>query len=81
MTREEVLKAANEIFCDIFDDENIVITELTVADDIEDWDSLEHINLVLALEQRFDMRFNMDEVTGMKNVGDMVDIVMNRGRL
>jgi len=81
MTRESIIEATTEIFCDIFDDDSIIVTESTVADDIEDWDSLEHINLVLALEQRFNLKFSMDEVIGMKNVGDMVDIVMERGRL
>jgi len=81
MTRDSVLEAATEIFCDIFDDDTIIVTDSTVADDIEDWDSLEHINLVLALEQRFSLKFTMDEVIGMKNVGDMVDIVMERGQV
>jgi len=81
MTRDSVLEAAVEIFRDIFDDDSIIITDMTVAEDIEDWDSLEHINLVLALEDRFSLKFTMDEVIGMKNVGDMVDIVIERGRV
>jgi len=81
MTKEDVFEAATEIFHEVFDDDSITITESTVASDIEDWDSLEHINLVLALEKRFDIKFTMDEVLSMKNVGDMVNIVMKRGRI
>lgn len=80
MTREDILKATNEVFHDVFDDDRIVVTETTTADDIEDWDSLEHINLVVAIEQRFNMKFTMGEVTGMKNVGEMVDILLERAK-
>lgn len=81
MTREDILKAVNEVFHDVFDDDSIVVTDATVADDIEDWDSLEHINLIAAMEERFGLRFTMGEVTGMKNVGEMVTIIQERGTL
>ena len=81
MNRERILEIANEVFRDVFDDESITISEATVAADIDDWDSLEHINLILAIEQRFKMKFNMGEVTSMEKVGDMVDILMTRGQL
>ena len=51
----------------------------TRAADIEDWDSLEHINLVAAVEEEFGMKFKMKEVSGMKNVGEMLDIICERG--
>jgi acyl carrier protein len=76
--REEIIKRATEIFQDMFDDDTIVITDQTTANDIEDWDSLMHINLVLAIEKGFGMKFTMGEVTGMKNVGGMVDILLSR---
>ena len=60
------------------DDEEIELKENTTADDIEDWDSLEHINLIVAVENSFDMKFTMGEVTTMKNVGAMVDIILER---
>ena len=78
MNREEVLNKLTEVFQDVFDDETIVITDETTADDIEDWDSLEHINLIVAVEQAFSIKFNMNEVTSMKNVGEMVDIILSR---
>ncbi len=79
MTREDVFSALNEVFQDNFDDADITLTEKTVADDIEEWDSLEHINLIIAIEERFGLKFTMKEVTGMKNVGEMVDIILERG--
>ena len=67
MTHEAIMEKLNEIFQDIFDDDTLVITENTTANDIEDWDSLEHINLVSAVEKAFGMKFRMQEVSGMKN--------------
>ena len=80
MTRETVYERLNEVFKDVFDDETITVQDNTTADDIEDWDSLEHINLVVAVEKCFGMKFTMGEVTGMKNVGAMVDIILERGK-
>lgn len=78
MERTEVFTKLNEIFRDYFDDETITLTDATTADDIEDWDSLEHINLIVAVEKAFGMKFTMGEVTTMKNVGAMVDIIIER---
>lgn len=78
MTREEVFQKLNSVFQDVFDDDSIVVCDETTAADIEDWDSLEHINLMVAIEKDFGMRFNMAEVTGLKNVGEMVDVIMKR---
>ena len=78
MTREQVFERMNLVFRDVFDDDSIVVTGTTTADDIEDWDSLEHINLIVALEEEFGMKFNMGEVTGMKNVGEAADIILAR---
>ena len=76
---ERIYEKLNEIFRDIFDDEEIVVTAETNSGSIEDWDSLEHINLVVAIEKAFQMKFSMDEVTGMKDVGEMVEIIRQRG--
>ena len=76
MNREEVFVRLNEVFRDVFDDESITVTDATTADDIEDWDSLEHINLLAAVEQEFGMKFNMGQVVSMKNVGEMADIIL-----
>lgn len=77
---EKIYEKLNEIFRDIFDDDEIVVTPETNSDSIEDWDSLEHINLVVAIEKAFQMKFSMDEVTGMKDVGEMVEIIRQRGK-
>lgn len=75
---EKIYEVLNEIFRDVFDDEDIVVDAETNSDTIEDWDSLEHINLVVAIEKAFGLKFTMDEVTGMKNVGEMVEIIKVR---
>ena len=60
----------------MFDDKDLIVTNDTTANDIEDWDSLEHINLVSAVEREFDIKFTMAQVRGMKNVGEMVEVIM-----
>ena len=78
MIKEEIYERLNNIFRDIFDDESIVVTAETTANDIEAWDSLEHINLIVAVEKEFGIKFSMKEVVSMKNVGDMVDIIISK---
>lgn len=75
MTKNDIFKKLNLIFRDVFDDEGIVVTETTTADDIEDWDSLEHINLIIEVERTFEIKFSMGEVNGMKNVGEMAELI------
>lgn len=76
MSREEVFERLNNVFRDVFDDDSITVNETTTSDDIEDWDSLDHINLVSAVEQEFQVKFTMGQVVGMKNVGEMVDVIL-----
>ncbi|MCM1251763.1 MAG: acyl carrier protein [Clostridium sp.] len=78
MTREKVYENLNEVFRYIFDDESITVRDETTADDIEDWDSFEHINLVIAVEKKFGIKFTVGEANEMKNVGEMVDIILER---
>lgn len=78
MSREEVLNKVNEIFVDAFDREGLVVNYDTTAGDVEGWDSLMQITIIEMVEDEFNMRFDMDEIVGMKNVGEMVDIVMSR---
>ena len=78
MTREEVLSKVNEIFVDAFDKEDLVIGFQTTANDVEGWDSLMQMNLIEMIEDEFGMRFDMDEVVGMENVGSMIDIIISR---
>lgn len=74
MTRQEIFEKLNEVFSDVFDEE-IVVTENTTAADIADWDSLTHITLISEVEDAFDIKFSMNVVLSMKNVGEMADII------
>jgi acyl carrier protein len=78
MSREEIYEQLNEVFRDVFDDDTIEVNDQTTSKDIEDWDSLEHINLIAAIETQFGMKFTMGQVVTMKNVGEMVDIISSQ---
>ena len=75
MTREAVFEKLNEVFRDVFEDDEITVEDSTTAADVDGWDSLEHINLINAIEQEFDIKFNMGQIVSMKNVGEMVTII------
>ncbi len=75
---EEIFERVNNVFRDVFDDDEIVVDANTTSADIDDWDSLEHINLIVAIENEFGIKFGMNEVTGMKNVGEMVEIISKK---
>ncbi len=80
MDQREVFDRLNRVFREVFDDETIRVTPKTTADDIDDWDSLEHITLISAVEREFRMKFKMGEISSMKNVGEMARIVMERAK-
>ena len=80
MNNHEIVTRLNEVFRDVFGDPSISVTPSTTSADIEDWDSIEHINLVAAVENEFGLRIKMREVSGMKNVGEMMDIIAERGK-
>lgn len=75
MSREEIYEKLNEVFRDVFDDETITVNDETTAADVEGWDSHMHISLIDAVEEEFDIRFDMKTVVKMKNVGEMVDVI------
>ena len=77
---DKIYDRLNKLFRDFFDDEDIEIDADTTADDIDDWDSLEHITLIAAVEREFRMKFKMGEISSMKNVGEMAAIIAERGR-
>lgn len=80
MNRNDIISRLTDVFRDVFDDDSITISDNTTSADIEDWDSIEHINLIGAVEEEFGLRFKMKEVSGMKNVGEMIGIISERGK-
>lgn len=79
MTREEVYERLINVFRDVFDDDTIVVTDTTTAEDIDDWDSFEHINLIVAVEEEFSFKVPMGKAVTMKDVGEMVDLILEMG--
>lgn len=77
---KEIFERLNGVFRDVFDDDSIEVNPNTTADDIEDWDSLNHITLIDAVESEFGVKFTMGEVSGMKNVGEMAEIIQKRAK-
>ncbi|MFT3984459.1 MAG: acyl carrier protein [Lachnospiraceae bacterium] len=78
MTRKQIYEAVQEIFREVFDDESLEIKDETNAEDIEDWDSLEHITLIVAMEKEFRMKFDIKEVNKLENVGGMIDLIRRK---
>lgn len=77
MSREEVFERVTDIFRDVFDDDELVISDSTNSEDIEDWDSLEHIQLIVAMEKEFKVKFDIKTVNSLENVGQMVDLILS----
>jgi acyl carrier protein len=73
MKREEIFSKLNEIFIDVLDLDEVELTENTCANDIEEWDSLSHIQLIVAIEKAFKIKFTSLEIMKWSNVGEMVD--------
>jgi len=76
--RAEIRGQLNLVFREVFDDEEIEIFDEMTADDIEEWDSLMHIALVVAVEKEFDMRLNAAEIGELENVGAMITLIEHR---
>ena len=74
----ETLEILNTVFRQVFDDDSLVVTRATTAKDIEEWDSLSHLNLVMAVEQRFGIKIALGELRSLKNVGEMVDLITKK---
>jgi len=73
MDKNEVLARVQEIFRDILDEESIILTSETTANDVDEWDSLSHIQLIVAIEKSFKIKFTSREILSWKDVGEMVD--------
>ena len=78
MTDEDIRVRVAKVFCDVFDQADLVITNEMTAEDVEEWDSISHINLVLAIERAFHITFTTREVAGLANVGDLIQLVIRK---
>lgn len=78
MTRNEISIKVNEICKEVFDDESIQIEEITTANDIEEWDSLTHLQLISEIETEYKIKFTMGEIQGFANVGELIDTIMKK---
>ena len=78
MERNDILKQVNAIFIDTLDNEDVKLLETTAANDVEEWDSLTHIQLVVAIEKYFSIRFTSKEIQSWKNVGEMINCIQSK---
>jgi acyl carrier protein len=78
LTTEQIYTQLTEIFRDLFDDESIVLKPDTTAADVEGWDSFNHINLMVAIEARFKIKFKTAEIESLHNVGPLVDVIASK---
>jgi acyl carrier protein len=78
MTDEQILAGLTDIFRDILDDEDLTLTPKSTAADIKDWDSANHINIIVSTEMRFKIKFNSAEVERLKNVGDLISLTQKK---
>ncbi len=75
MTVEEMLSKMTNIFHDVFDNDDIVVTPALTASDVPEWDSLSHVRLILAVQKAFGVKFSAAQIANLKNVGDLTDLV------
>ncbi len=74
----DIYSKLTEIFRDTFDDDDIVATAELTANEVEEWDSLSHIRVIVAIEEAFDIRFAITEITELKNVGEMAALIESK---
>ena len=78
MTDEDVLSGINEVVRDQLDDDDIVLGMDTAASDVDGWDSLAHVRIMIAVEEKFGVRFQTSEITSLKSVGGLVSLIQAR---
>jgi acyl carrier protein len=78
LSRDEILSSITDIMRDVFDVDDLTVTLDTTADDVEDWDSLSHIRLIVAIEREFGFKFKNSEIESLKNVGELVNLVATK---
>jgi acyl carrier protein len=75
---EDIYRKLTEIFCDVFDDDAIVVTPELTARDVAEWDSLNHIRLILTVQKAFGIQFSAAQTAGLKNVGDLAGLIQSK---
>lgn len=78
MNKDQILEEVQEIFREVLDNEEIVLNNATTADDVEEWDSLTHIQLIVAIEKHFKIKFTSKEILSWQNVGEMIDCITTK---
>jgi acyl carrier protein len=78
MDKQVILKTINTILCDILNDPTLVVTENTSAQNIERWDSITHVNILMTVERTFKIRFSLGEIKQLRNVGEMVNLISQK---
>jgi len=78
MTATNIIQELTPIFEDLFEEDNLTITEATTADDIEDWDSLTHVHLIVLIENHFGVKFTSTEIGAFNNVGDIIASILSK---
>ena len=79
MTTQEIYEHLTDIFHDVFDDDDIELSPETTADDVDEWDSLSHIRLIISVEKAFGISFTSAEITDVANVGEFVSLIERKG--
>jgi acyl carrier protein len=80
MSQEEILTKVQDVFRDVLDNGEITLTPATTADDVEEWDSLSHIQLIVAIEKAFKIKFNSKEILSWANVGEMIECIAGKAK-
>lgn len=78
MNKKEIMEKINALCKDVFDDDELVVTESTSPDDVEDWDSLTNIQLISEVEKEFGVKFTMEEIQKFTNIGELITLLLKK---
>ncbi len=81
MTRDEAAARLTEIMSDVFDVDDLTYSDSLTAGEVDGWDSLSHVRFLVTVEKQFGLRFTSTEIDGFKNVGEMLDVIVQRATL
>jgi acyl carrier protein len=78
MSEQEIMHKLTDVFRDLFDQPDLVLTAATSADDVDEWDSVNHVMLVVQVEREFGVKFHTAEIEELKNVGDLASLIQSK---